>query len=495
MTTLAKEKTKLTPYPFLTAVALFMMFGFGFVVKPWATVTPTGVGVLGVYLGVLLMLICTKEMIWPPILGIFALVVHGYTTAAGALSSWMGNSTVVALLFILAICGALRESGAPVVLANWLMTRKITKGRPKVFLFMLFFAATILSMLTTGTATILMMYQVADGLMEACGYDKDSKEHKFILLGIYTANIGAYMLPFKGVHLSTLAVATGIMATYGIELNNLTYLISCFVLVVSFIIVYILMMEYVFKCNLKPLATFDSSKLNLKGSGTQFNSRQAVLLCAFLAGIVFLLAQSFIAKGTPIADFIKGMGTTWIWIVIFCALAIPHQKDGKSFINAGTLIRDNAMWGTICMIGCISMCGQAISKDELGIKQWLLDLSTPLLGNMGYLPMVIVAVTVCVVLTQFMNGSPIAYIFNTLCLPFACMNQLEGIGSATAICSAITFCGFYAYITPAASSTAPLITGHKNMTSKFLWTVGWVYTGVWIVLAIISFYFTGLIVG
>lgn len=487
-------KKKLTAYPFICALSVFLMFGFGYIVKPWSTVTDLGVKIIGVYLGVLLMLICTKEMLWPPILGMFALVCHGYGSASQILQSWMGNTTVVMFLFILALCGALKESGAPVVMANFLITRKFTKGRPGIFLFMLFLAATLLSMLTSGTAAILMMYQVADGLMDACGYNKDSNEHRFILLGIYIANIGAYMLPFKGVHLATLAVATGIMSSYGIEFNPMLYLVACCCTVVIFLILYILMMKTVFKCNLKPLAEVDTSKMKSVGdAGTKLNSRQATLFGAFLLGILVLLLPMFLPKTGTIAKFLAQIGTAWPWVVIFCLLCIPHMKNGKSFINGGALLRDNAMWSTVCMIACISMCGQAISKDDFGIKQWLLELCTPILGNMSFFTMIFVVVLFCTVLTQFLNGSPVAYILNTLCIPFACMIQQNGGGSATAVCSAIVFCCFFAFVTPAASSLAPLITGHQNMTTKFLWTKGWIYTAVWIVVATVVFSLMGII--
>lgn len=488
-----EKKGKLTSYPFITAISLFLMFGLGLVLKPWSTVTEMGVNVLGVYVGVLLMLIFTKEMIWPPILGMAALVLHGYNSAGGILQAWMGNTTVVMVLFILAICGALRESGAPLVLANILMTRKITRGRPVVFLLMLFFASTILSMLTSGTTTILIMYQIAAGLMEACGYEKDSDEHRFILLGIYISNIGAYMLPFKGIHLSTLAVATGIMESFGIQFNSVLYLVACCLTVIIFIVVYTLMMKYVFKVNLEPLKNLDTSKLDVKGSGTKFNSRQLTLLMAFVVGVVLMLINMFMPKDSGFSKLMTTLGSAWPWIIIFCVLCIPHMKDGKPFINGGTLLRDNAMWSMVVMIGCISICGQAISADDLGIKAWLLEALTPVLGNMGFLTMVIVTVAFCTVLTQFFNGSPIAYVLNTLCIPFACILEKNGKGSATAICSAIVFCCFFAFVTPAASSTAPLITGHANMNNRFLWTKGWIYTAVWIVIAIAVFYLCGIL--
>ena len=257
-------ETKKSPkYVILTVFSLFMMFGFGLVVKPWSTVTPLGVNILGIYIGVLVMLVCTKEAIWPPLMGLIALVVHGYDTSANVLKAWMGNTTLVMVIFVWAICGALRDTKAPFVLANKLMSLKINKGHPHVFLFILFFVTTILSMLTTGTASILMMYQVAEGVVEAAGYEKDSEEYRFILLGIYVSNIGSYVLPFKGVHINTLAIATGIMATYGLEFNQAQYLFSTTCTVVVFLILYVLSMSTIFKCNLKPLAELDTEKKQL----------------------------------------------------------------------------------------------------------------------------------------------------------------------------------------------------------------------------------------
>ncbi len=490
---LEKKKSGLTAYPFLTAVSLFLIFGFGLVVKPWSTVTDLGVDILGIYFGVLLMLVCTKEAIWPPLMGLIALVIHGYGTSTQVLQSWMGNSTVVMIIFVWAICGALRDTKAPFVLANKLMSLKINKGHPMIFLFMLFLVTTILSMLTTGTASILMMYQVAEGVIEAAGYKKDSQEYKFILLGIYVSNIGSYMLPFKGVHINTLAIATGIMATYGIEFNQAQYLFSTCATVVIFLVLYILSMKYIFKCNLKPLGEIDSNKLDVGGEGTKFNFRQKVFLGAFVVGVVLLLLISFLPKGGAFQGFMSKLGNTWVWIIIFAVLCVPHKKDGKSFMDGGKYLRDNIMWGTVLMIACINICGQAISSDTYGIKQWLLEALTPVLGNMSFVAMVLVATVFCCTLTQFLNGAPIAYILNTILIPFACQNQLAGQGNATAICSTITFCCFFAFITPAASSLAPLITGHEAMTSKFLWTKGWFYTALWALIAFACFTLFGFI--
>ena len=52
MSELAKAKQPRSLYPMWTAIALFMMFGFGLLFpNGWAMVTPLGTKILGVFVG------------------------------------------------------------------------------------------------------------------------------------------------------------------------------------------------------------------------------------------------------------------------------------------------------------------------------------------------------------------------------------------------------------------------------------------------------------
>ena len=47
-----------------------------------------------------------------------------------------------------------------------------------------------------------------------------------MLLGTYLGAIGAYILPFKGVHLATISIVRGIMENYGLTFDGGAYFIS-----------------------------------------------------------------------------------------------------------------------------------------------------------------------------------------------------------------------------------------------------------------------------
>ena len=75
----------------LVLISFLLMFGFGPVVGPFAEVTQTGVNVLGVFLGVILMTIFTSQTFLACVLGMAALIFGGFVTAANAIATWLGR--------------------------------------------------------------------------------------------------------------------------------------------------------------------------------------------------------------------------------------------------------------------------------------------------------------------------------------------------------------------------------------------------------------------
>lgn len=61
-------------------ITLFLMFGFG-LLPPFSTLTPVGMKILGVFLGVVYGY-STCDIIWPSLFAIIAYGITGYTTMA-----------------------------------------------------------------------------------------------------------------------------------------------------------------------------------------------------------------------------------------------------------------------------------------------------------------------------------------------------------------------------------------------------------------------------
>lgn len=115
------------------SAGLFLMFVFGRVCPAWGAVTPMGVNMIGIFIGLLLLITVTGELIWPALAALVATVLCGYMTGGDIIAKFMGTTTILQVIAILVICAALRSTGAGAVIAKKIVTAKFVQGRPLVF--------------------------------------------------------------------------------------------------------------------------------------------------------------------------------------------------------------------------------------------------------------------------------------------------------------------------------------------------------------------------
>lgn len=467
------EKNNNARYYIWVAISIFFMFIFGNVVRPFAGITDIGVTVIGVFIGVLIATIATNETFWPALLGLFALIVGQFTTAGEMLKLWFGNVTIQQIIWVMALTGAVTESGAVNVLDRKVLRIKALQGNPIRLITALFLAVLICAALVSSPTTMLLLwYPILDGICEMCGIKKDSDLKRELLLGIYIAAMGAYVLPFKGVHLSSIAIITGIIESSGLIFNGAVYLIVSTLVVLAFVLIYILFMVYVWKTDLTPLKEFNYDKLNLSEADLKLTVKQKILLGFMLFGIVFLLASMVLPKGSFLLELYNRVGSTWIWIFLFAVLCMMRDKDGSPFINGIKIMQSKTMWGIVAVAGCFTICGSAIAADEYGIKTAIAQLLAPILGNASWPVLVILCVAISTIFTNFTNGMPVSFTINAICIPLACTLQMNGAGNATVLGVATILPSMCAFLTNGAIAYAPIMLGREEMTTKFMFTKG-----------------------
>lgn len=130
---MTKSAVQKREWPIILIAFLFMFF-FGRILGPFSVVTQVGSNALGVFIGVILLTVFTSQSTLAAILGIIAMVYSGFLTSSAAVSSWMGGSTVPQLIFVSALCVALKEAGVIDVLVRKLLSIKALRGRPVALL-------------------------------------------------------------------------------------------------------------------------------------------------------------------------------------------------------------------------------------------------------------------------------------------------------------------------------------------------------------------------
>lgn len=465
-------------------IAGLFMFGFGKVVPPFAGITEIGVSMIGIFLGVLIAALATGETFWPSLFGLIAMITCEYSTAGELLATWFGNATIQQIIWVMALAGAVTESGAVNVLARKVFRIRALQGHPMRLVFAILFAALIAAALVSSPTTIILLfYPMLDGICDMCNVKKDSDLKRELLLGIYIAAMGAYILPFKGVHLSSIAIISGIMEQSGLTFNSGIYLAGSTAVIVLFVIVYIILMRFVWKTDVTPLKDFDVDKMGLKEEDFKMTGRQKVLLGFMLVGILFLIMTLFFPKGSVVFAVYAKYGSTWIWIILFAILCAMRTKEGKPYINGVKLLQSRTMWGIVAVAGCFTICGSAIASDDLGIKAAIANGLSPILGNASWPIMVILCVVAATVFTNFTNGMPISFTINAVCIPLACSMELTGSGNATVLGIATILSSMAALLTPSAIAYAPLLHEREEINNKFMFTKGAVTVVAYIVVA------------
>ena len=121
-------------------IILFLMFGFGYI-QPVGALTEMGMQVVGVFLGILWGWIFVG-IGWPSMLGLIAFGLTDACTMGEAFAKGFGSQNAVLILAMLIITAFIEQAGLSQVIINWLLTRKITKGRPYLTVFFFIFACT-----------------------------------------------------------------------------------------------------------------------------------------------------------------------------------------------------------------------------------------------------------------------------------------------------------------------------------------------------------------
>lgn len=483
------------PYYICVIISVLFMYLFGRIVPTFAGITPVGISMLGIFIGVLIATIATGETFWPALLGLFAMVVCGFTTSNALLATWFGNATIQQIIWVMALTGAVTESGAVNVLARKVLKIKALRGHPTRLITIMFLAVLICSALVSSPTTMLLLwYPILDTICEMCGVRKDSDLKRCLLLGIYISAMGAYVLPFKGVHLSSIAIISGIMGGSGLEFNNAAYLIVATLVVLVFVLAYIALIRFVWKIDLTPLKEFDPEKMGMTEADLKMTGRQKTLLGFMLFGILFLLLSIVLPKDSALYAAYSKVGNTWIWIMLFAILCLMRSRDGKPYINGVKLLQSKTMWGIVAVAGCFTIVGGAIASDDLGIKAAIADFLSPILGSASWPVMVILCVAVSTIFTNFTNGMPVSFTINAVCIPLACTMQLNGGGNATILGVATILSSMCAFLTNGAIAYAPIMLGREEMTNKFMFTKGVVTNVVYIVVASVICIIAGYIV-
>ena len=431
-------------------VVIFLMFCFGRVVPPFGGITPVGMNVLGVFIGVVYGY-CTLEIAWPSILAFIAYGTSGAVSVSGAISAMMGQSVVFQSICSYLAAGALQEFGFGKWFIRWSLSRKIFKGNPMVYIWAFMTVFGLSSLVIYSIPLQVLLFAIWLDIADSCGYSKNSP---FIYAGftgiMISCTMGDGLIPYTSWKLGlaqTWEAAVGAPVNLGL-FASIT--IPIFFLSVT---AYVLSLKYIFKVDLSKLKAYDTNQMPEETKYLRPRAKR-VFIVYLTTVIICIIATALPAENilkTIITSNITNAGMYAICAVVLMILP-SGEKDGKACL----VFKDHAAkfinWNSVFMCAVCITLASAVSNSEFGISQWLGNVFEPLFGSSNKWIVMIVAALVPLLVTQI--GSNIA--FGSAMIPIIAPFVLASGLNPVLACVAIIFMVQQGYCLPGASAPAAI---------------------------------------
>ena len=340
-TVIAKRPTS---YYINSVITICLMLFFGFL-PPFSTLTPLGMRILGIFLGAIYGW-CTVELIWPSFLALIMLGFTEYTTVTAAFQTAASNETVLISLFFLCVAHLVQTSGLGSVVANKILSMKISRGRPWVMSTMLLLAAYIATILLKSTPAVLLCWTFLYSIGEAANMPKQHKYVEVMVIGIvYTTIFAQCLFPFFMGALINFGLAS---TAYGATLNvsYAAFIAWAFIFGVASVAMYILMCKFVIRPDVSALKNIDYTKY---ADNQQMSGKQKLIGILFIVLVFALLATSLLPSSWSVTKFFNSLGTLGI-IMAFVALILFIPYDGQPLGGKFKDLAQGIAWDLIIWI-------------------------------------------------------------------------------------------------------------------------------------------------
>ncbi|MCD7749600.1 MAG: hypothetical protein LUH42_06085 [Oscillospiraceae bacterium] len=454
------QKTKKEGLPLIhciITVALMIVIGMLPGVGP---VTSYGMKVLGVLVGVVYGM-STVDVFFPSLCAIIKLGL-----ASGSFSdsvvSMFGSTTVWGMIMVFIILYAMQAEHVTDFFANWIISRKVLRGRPWLFSFAVLLGDSLLSIISP-EAAMLLFWEIIFAVCDTVKIDRKSPWSVAMIFGTcFASGIGIIYLPFMR---NGLVVNNQFTAmTGGMVIDPLKYIVAMVPLGICGIIIFILLCKFVFRIDVSNLSDIDDSVVNK--DALVLNIRQKIVIGIVVAMIVVLLVPSVLpacALKTMLND-LSLLGIASIVVLLFCLIRV----DGKPIIRIQEAASKGVIWPMVMMVALIAPMGSALTSDDAGIVTLISNVLTPLVSGRPAWVFVAIMVLVSVILTNLAQN----LIIMSLMIPIVvAMADTVNI-NIYAVVILLAIGTHYAVCLPSASPSAGMMFSNPNFKPTFAYSKG-----------------------
>lgn len=454
-----------TPFYIINSlISLAIMLGFKYVVPATEPLTPLGVEVLGIFLGMLYGWLIVNDVIWPSIAGLVMLGLSDYTTVTGAFSTGFGNNTVLLMLFFFLFTNIINSAGIIEYVAQWIATLKFAYGKPWILSLLLMVAAIVSFFMVSATAACLVMIPLIKSISLLYGFKPGDKWPMLMMGGlVYVGSTSYLLLPYKSLPLIVFAsyeATTGETIAYG------PYMFVIFISTIVALALFLFFCRFVFKPDVSHITncqiSFDKNKV--------LTRYQKFVLWYFVVVLVLLIIPNIVPKTFFLSALLGKIGNTGILSISVVFYLACQFKEG---ININQLFAKNVSWSILCLLAAAMAISGAFTSEMTGISPWMSGIVAPIVAGKSPFVFIVLVCLICCLLTNLANNQAVCAIFTPIILT---IGMAFGANLPTLVACMMAACNV-GMITPPASATGALLHGDKEwILGKSAYTYGLVYS-------------------
>ena len=443
---------KIVKYYFHTAIVFILMFGFPMLPTIYP-LTDYGMQIVGIFLGCLYgwNLI---SIVWPSFLGLIALGFTQYGTMAETFASAYGSDRFLFVFFMLSFAALITQSGVTDYIAKWVISRKISRGRPWVVASLIYLAAYLVGALVSVLPSIVICWTLTYQLAAAYGYTNKDLYPKLMVIGVVNAALmGHCVFPFKAFAIIILGVLN---TQLGLTVNYIAFTFFAFVLGFGGVIIWLLLCKYLYKPNVDLIV-----HSNYVYQNTQKLSRYQKQILLLLGAVIFAMFLPGFLPDCAVKQFLNTLGTTGTVVSALTICTILKRQNGESFIDIVELIKAGVPWPTMILLSTAMAMALALN-DGTGVGDLLQMLLEPIFVGHGPVLFFSLVIIFGIIITNVANNVVVGMIL----MPIVCtFSDLLGFAPeilTVACCLVLNITFFF----PSGSPIAAFLHGNSQWVSS-----------------------------
>lgn len=446
-------------------IAILFMFGFKYL-PPIGQITPYGMAVLGIFIGVVIGWCASGEQtIWASLLGIFALGINMPDGVYMAASQVLSGYVFILTFFPLFMVGALMGANIAEYLVYRILSLKFIQGKSWVLMAVIMYGSYIIAALTNPIVVAIFLFALMETLFEQVGYEKGSKTTTMIIISIaLEILICSNLYPWAAPQLMALQALS---AGTGITVANSSYLLLI-LLIGTLLMAGCLLMMKLLRCDIDKMASADISFLHEKYKDG-LSSYQKGVLVAMLVYVIGAITIAFFPKSLGnLTVFVTASVSFAGWSVFMAAIMMFIKIDGKSLIEPKSM----AMffpWDMLMMIGFGICIGGILTSEATGVTAWVGTVLGPILAGTNELTLYILICLITLIMTNVLNNNAVIILMSTAVVTLT----VQGFITEPIIPIILTIVsGNLGFVTPAASVYGAMIHAHKYVSAASAYKYG-----------------------